>query len=62
MKKFILFIFFTTSCSLNSNSTYLNESLNSNYELLLYDKNYTFEEYGKILKQYSVNKGIPKLK
>ena len=61
MKKIILFIFFTTSCSISTNSTYIDESFNSNYEELEYDKDYTFIEYENVLKKYSNNKGIPKL-
>ena len=61
MKKIILFMFLLTSCSLNSDSSYWNETINSNYEKLEYAKDYTFEEYGNILKQYSKKNKIPKL-
>ena len=61
MKKIILFMFLLTSCSFNSDSSYWNETINSNYEELEYAKDYTFEEYGKILNQYSNKNKIPKL-
>ena len=61
MKKLILFLLLLTSCSLNSNSTYWNENLNLNYEELKYEKDYTFDEYGKILDQYSDRKEFPDL-
>ena len=61
MKKLILFLFLLNSCSLNSDSTYWNENVNSNYEELKYDKDYTLKEYGKILDQYSDRKETPNL-
>ena len=61
MKKLILCLFLLTSCSLNSDSAYWEESLNSNYEELNYDKNYTLNEYEKILNQYSDKKETPNL-
>ena len=53
MKKLIFILFLFTSCSLNNDSAYWNENLNLNYEELKYDKDYTFDEYGKILEKYS---------
>ena len=61
MKKLIIFIFLLNSCSLNKNSSYWNETVDSNYEELEFAKDYTFEEYGKILENYSNKKKIPKL-
>ena len=61
MKKLILFLLLLTSCSLNSNSAYWNENSNIIYEELKYEKDYSFDEYGKILQQYDDRKGIPKL-
>ena len=46
---------------MNSDSTYWNENVNSNYEELKYDKDYTLKEYGKILDQYSDRKETPNL-
>ena len=61
MKKLILFLLLLTSCSPNGNGTYLNENLNSTYEELKYEKDYSFDEYGRILEQYDDRKEIPKL-
>ena len=61
MKKLILFLLLLTSCSLNSNSAYWNENSNIIYEELKYEKDYSFDEYGKILQQYDYRKEIPKL-
>ena len=61
MKKLILFLFLLTSCSLNNDSTYLNENLNFNYEELKYNKDYTLDEYRKILERYSDKNKIPKI-
>ena len=61
MKKLILFLLLLTSCSLNSNSTYWNENSNSSHEVLKYEKDYSFDEYGRILQQYDDRKEIPKL-
>ena len=61
MKKFIIFLFLLTSCSFNSNTASWNENLNSSYEELKYDEDYTFDEYEKILDRYNERKKIPKL-
>jgi len=61
VKKLIFFLFLLTSCSLNSQNSYWNENSNYKYEELVYEKDYTFDEYSNILKQYDINKGIPKL-
>tara|TARA_Y100001960_G_C14637379_1_gene808976 strand:+ start:264 stop:452 length:189 start_codon:yes stop_codon:yes gene_type:complete len=61
MKKSILLLFLLTSCSLNNDSAYWNENLNINYEELKYDNDYTFDEYGKILENYSVKNKTPKI-
>ena len=61
MKKLILFLFLLTSCSLNSNSAYWNENSNITYEELKYEKDYSFDEYGRILEQYDDRKEIPRL-
>ncbi len=46
---------------MNSDSAYWNENLNSNYEELKYKKDYTLNEYEKILGQYSDRKETPSL-
>ncbi|HJN84556.1 MAG TPA: hypothetical protein QGF37_03430 [Candidatus Pelagibacter bacterium] len=61
MKKLIFFLLLLTSCSLNSNNTYWNESSNLKYEELVYNKNYTFDDYVKILDLYNDRKEFPKL-
>ena len=61
MKKLILFLLLLTSCSINSNSAYRNEKSNSTYEELKFEKDYSFDEYGRILEQYDDRKEIPKL-
>ena len=61
MKKLIIFIFLLNSFSLNKNSSYWNETVDSNYEELEFAKDYTFEEYGKILENYNNKKKILKL-
>jgi len=61
MKKLILVLLFITSCSINNNSTYRNENSNSTYEELKYEKDYSFDDYGRILEQYDDRKEIPKL-
>ena len=61
MKKFIIFLFLLTSCSFNSNTAYWKENLNSSYQELKFDEDYTFEEYDKILDHYNDIKETPKL-
>ena len=61
MKKLILLLLFLTSCSLNSDSAYWKKSLNSKYEELKYDKDYTLNEYEKILEIYSAKNKTPKI-
>ena len=61
MKKLILFFCLLTSCSFNSDSAYWNENSNKMYEDLKYDKDYTFNEYSKILDDYSKRNEIPNI-
>ena len=61
MKKLILLLFLFTSCSLNNDSAYWKENLNLNYEELKYGKDYTLDEYRKILEKYSANNKTPKI-
>ena len=61
MKKMILFLFLLTSCSINSDSAYWNESLYSDYEELKYDKEYTFNEYEEILDKYTAKSEVPNI-
>ena len=61
MKKLILLLLLLTSCSLNSDSAYWKENLNLNYEELKYGKDYTLDEYRKILEKYSAKNKTPKI-
>ena len=61
MKKLILFLLLLTSCSLNSNSAYWKENSNLTFEELKFDKEYSFDEYGRILEHYDDRTEIPKL-
>tara|TARA_B100000029_G_C17412461_1_gene901276 strand:- start:69 stop:257 length:189 start_codon:yes stop_codon:yes gene_type:complete len=61
MKKMFLLLLLLNSCSLNSNNAYWNENLNSTYEEINYDKDYTIEEYKKALDMYSNKTKIPDL-
>jgi len=61
MKKFIIFLFLLTSCSFNSNTASWKENLNSSYQELKYDEDYTFDEYENILDRYNERKKTPKL-
>ena len=61
MKKLILFLFWLTSCSFNNDSVNLKENLNLNYEELKYGKDYTLDEYRKILEKYSAKNKIPNI-
>ena len=61
MKKLILFLFLLTSCSFNNDSVHLKENLNLNYEELKYGKDYTLDEYRKILENYSAKNKTPKI-
>jgi len=61
MKNIIFFMFFLTSCSFNSGNVYWTENDSSNYEEISYDKDYTFDEYGKILDKYNDKKDYPSI-
>ena len=61
MKKFIIFLFLLTYCSFNINTASWKENLNSSYQELKYDEDYTFDEYEKILDRYNERKKTPKL-
>ena len=62
MKLVFLFLFLSLlSCSLNNTSDYLNKNLNLDKENLDYDKDYSIEEYEKILKRYNDRKDFPNI-
>ena len=62
MKLVFLFIFLTlVSCSLNNRSDYLNKDLNLVEENLNYSKDYSIEEYEKILNGYNDRTNFPNI-
>ena len=62
MKLVFLFLFLSLlSCSLNNTSDYWNKNLNLDKENLDYDKDYSIEEYEKILKGYSDRTDFPNI-
>ena len=62
MKLVFLFLFLSLlSCSLNNTSDYSNNDLNLVKENLDYDKDYSIEEYEKILKEYNDRTDFPNI-
>jgi hypothetical protein len=62
VKLVFLFLFLSLlSCSLNNTSDYLNKNLNLDKENLDYDKDYSIEEYEKILKGYNDRTDFPNI-
>ena len=62
MKLVFLFLFLSLlSCSLNNTSDYWNRNLNLDKENLDYDKDYSIEEYEKILKGYNDRTDFPNI-
>ena len=62
MKLVFLFIFlFLYSCSLNNTNDYWNKSLNTNNENLDFNKDYSIEEYEKILNEYNDRTDFPNI-
>ena len=62
MKLVFLFLFLSLlSCSLNNTRDNLNKNLNFDKENLDYNKNYSMEEYEKILKGYNDRADFPNL-
>ena len=63
MKLVFLFLFLSLlSCSLNNTSDYWNKNLNLDKENLDYDKDYSIEEYEKILKEYNDRTDFPNIR
>ncbi len=57
MKLVFLFLFLSLlSCSSNNTKDYLNKNLNLDYE-----KDYSIEEYEKILKEYNDRRDFPNI-
>ena len=62
MKLIFLFLFLSlVSCSLKNTDDYSNKNLNFNNEDLNYDKDYSIEEYEKILKEYNDRTDFPNI-
>jgi len=62
VKLVFLFLFLSLlSCSLNNTSDYWNKNLNLDKENLDYDKDYSIEEYEKILKEYNDRTEFPNI-
>ena len=62
MKLVFLFLFLSLlSCSLNNTRDYWNKNLNLDKENLDYDKDYSIEEYEKILKGYNDRTDFPNI-
>ena len=62
MKLVFLFLFLSLlSCSLDNTRDNLNKNLNLDKENLEYDKDYSIEEYEKILKRYNDRKDFPNI-
>ena len=62
MKLVFSFLFLSLlSCSLNNTSDYWNKNLNLYKENLDYDKDYSIEEYEKILKGYNDRTDFPNI-
>ena len=62
MKLIFLFLFFSlVSCSLNNTGDYWNKNLNLDKENLDYEKDYSIEEYGKILDAYNDRTNFPNI-
>ena len=61
MKKYIILLLLLSGCSFNADSVYWQDSTNYDYEDILYDKDYTLEEYKKNLEMYNKKNNIPDL-
>tara|TARA_Y100000741_G_scaffold232079_1_gene177337 strand:- start:288 stop:479 length:192 start_codon:yes stop_codon:yes gene_type:complete len=60
-KVFLLFLLSMSSCSMNNTGDYWNKNLNLDNEDLDYNKDYTIEEYEKILDGYNDRKDFPNI-
>ena len=62
MKLIFLFLFLSlVSCSLKNTDDYSNKNLNLDKENLDYKKDYSVEEYEKILKEYNDRTDFPNI-
>ena len=58
---FFFLLLSLVSCSLNNTGEYWNKKLNLDKENLDYDKDYSIEEYEKILKGYNDRTDFPNI-
>ena len=58
---FLFFFLLLLSCSLNNTGDYWNKNLNLHKENLDYKKDYSIEEYGKILDAYNDRTDFPNI-
>jgi len=62
VKLIFLFLFLSlVSCSLNNTGDYWNKNLNLDEENLVYEKDYSVEEYEKILDAYNDRTDFPNI-
>tara|TARA_B100000427_G_scaffold214468_1_gene178943 strand:- start:124 stop:312 length:189 start_codon:yes stop_codon:yes gene_type:complete len=61
MKKIIFIMFLLTSCSFNNDSAFWTQDSKYAFKNLEYDKDYSLEEYERILNQYNKQNSYPKL-
>ena len=59
MKKFYILFLLLTACSFDNTKNYWNDNLNK--EILDFNKEYSINEYGAILKKYNARTGYPKI-
>ena len=59
MKKLFFLFIFLTSCSFQSTAKYWNDNLNN--EVLDFNKDYNFKEYGTILEAYNDRTKYPNI-
>jgi len=59
MRKFYILFLLLTACSFDNTENYWNDNLNK--EILDFNKEYSINEYGAILKKYNARTGYPKI-
>jgi len=59
MRKFYILFLLLTACSFDNTKNYWNDNLNK--EILDFNKEYSINEYGAILKKYNARTGYPKI-
>ena len=59
MRKFYILFLLLTACSFDNTKNYWNDNLNK--EILDFNKEFSINEYGAILKKYNARTGYPKI-